>query len=301
MKQFIKLVCAVCLLAGCGSQSTAADATPTAETEDKKTVAALGDSSSTDTKETTSETKTTAAPENTAVSQNSNETEIFENDYIYMSIPKGWNVNYYYSNDGGWWFEVINPEAPDMQYFYLNRMEPFFVSEEARNTWASTVNTALAYAPVIDSPTATSVIYAWSEFQNYVSKSGTGDSPIPSITNVNVTQSSNYEGNYTQYGANESDAMGTATGPNGSDCVFYLCNAVIETVEPIRGYVSNYYSAYANYGILAPTDDWNSNYEFMITCLMSTQLKDTDSNNSMAGIGVMDQFILPEFHASSIK
>ena len=300
MKQLLKLLCAACLLAGCGSQSTAASSTPTAKTQDERTVAALGDSKSTATEKPVTESKTTAAPKSTAAAP-SNETEIFENDYIYMSIPKGWNVNYYYSNDGGWWFEVINPSAPDMQYFYLNRMEPFFVSEEARNTWASTVNSALKYAPVIDSPTATSVIYAWAEFQNYVANSGYGDSPIPSITNVNVTQSSNYEGNYTQYGANESDAMGTATGPNGSDCVFYLCNAVIETVEPIRGYVSNYYSAYANYGILAPTDDWNSNYEFMITCLMSTQLKDTDSNNSMAGIGVMDQFILPEFHASSIK
>ena len=100
MKQLFKLLCVVCLLAGCSSKSTAASSTPTAKVEDEKTVAALGDSKSTATEKPVSESKTTAAPKNTAAAPN-NETEIFENDYIYMSIPKGWNVNYYASSDGG--------------------------------------------------------------------------------------------------------------------------------------------------------------------------------------------------------
>lgn len=186
-----------------------------------------------------------------------------------MKIPQGWTLEQ--GGDFGYlWFKVVNPENPEMQFFFYGSVEPFWKSEEARQFWANTGQAQLADAPVMTNVSAAGMLDLWDECIAYQEKYE-GKSAFTTMTNFAVQENSSFD--VTQYygdAAIGSETLATCTGPSNGACAIRLKTTIADTGPSMQNNIDvSYFTCKGTTGYLLPQDMYNTWLPVFETCVNS--------------------------------
>ena len=106
-----------------------------------------------------------------------------------MNIPQGWTVRSSAMYTGMFHaIHVFDPEKPANQIFFMLKMEPLFVSEDARTMMALYGQTFASY-PVLTDPSTEGLFHIFPQLAYAIGNTSDYDSiQVPSIENFSVTE-----------------------------------------------------------------------------------------------------------------
>lgn len=187
-----------------------------------------------------------------------------------MNIPQGWTVQSSPMFTGMYHvIRVFDPENPVNQVFFMLKMEPLFVSEDARTMMALHGQTFASY-PVLTNPSTEGLFQIFPQFAYALGTTSDYDSvQIPSIENFSVAE---------QFASN-SNMSSVAVNPAVLRANFTLNGTAGEgmfsaDVVPFAMDAAGYYSAY-NITILSAAkdtfQDWEATLGKVLSSLQYTQ------------------------------
>lgn len=200
------------------------------------------------------------------------ETEAYQGEYFTATIPKGWQVYYEAFDSGEETMRIvlciIDPENINNRIFYTTGIEPFFVSEAAKNALLPYLPSSMEWAPVMDgTPSAEETIRLWPHVYNVLQADGEGHEQ--------------YFGNYvlntvidtTEYSSSSSgvySAVLAAVDIQGSSGLYdmYFENTL---VLMDLGSGIQYYTSQANVGVVVEDALFSDYFETMLACAASLE------------------------------
>ena len=221
------------------------------------------------------ETPTTPAPDPTPTPAPAMETELYECDCFTMTIPKGWKVEYtpYDAGDGAVRIIIaaFDPEDTNNRIFFASALEPYFISNDAKNAWLPYMDSSFEWAPVIEGdPSAEKALGQW-----------------PTCYTLMQAQGGGFEKYFSQYHLEGVYDSGVADGSTNADMTssvlaqvsipgaaetydMYFQNELVLT-DPPSGIDSSakYYIGWGTRGIVIKTSQFDACYETLANCLWS--------------------------------
>ncbi len=235
------------------------------------------------------ETPTTPAPDPTPTPASAMETELYERDCFTMTIPKGWTVMYEPYDAGNGMtrliLAVVDPADKNNRIFFVSALEPYFISNAAKNAWLPYFNSAsFEWAPVIEGEaSAKKVLEQWPSSYTMMQEQGTGIVKYFSNYNLKSVYSEDISESST---ANNiiSAVLAQVSIPEASEPYDMYFRNELELNAPPSGSgidsSAKYYIGWGTMGVVINTSQSDACLETLVNCLASL---DTSNLNKKYG------------------
>ena len=235
------------------------------------------------------ETPTTPAPDPTPTPASAMETELYECDCFTMTIPKGWTVMYEPYDAGNGMtrliLAVVDPADKNNRIFFVSALEPYFISNAAKNAWLPYFNSAsFEWAPVIEGEaSAKKVLEQWPSSYTMMQEQGTGIVKYFSNYNLKSVYSEDISESST---ANNiiSAVLAQVSIPEASEPYDMYFRNELELNAPPSGSgidsSAKYYIGWGTMGVVINTSQSDARLETLVNCLASL---DTSNLNKKYG------------------
>ena len=206
------------------------------------------------------------------------EYEDYDNGLVSLKIPKGWKVEVYPTDYIHYSFKVTNPEDSDYMLLFGLKLEGFFKSALAKETWNNYYPTSpLSKLPALPELTTSGFYSIWNDVSEIVNADYKGYFPLVSDFNVIETlgQSPMLGGdilrvNYTSENNKKVQGVVTATVKDvGSYYVNVNFNPFSDKVDV---WPLNVYNVVL---LTAPDEEFNNWYSILDNCLGSIEFSET--------------------------
>ena len=187
-----------------------------------------------------------------------------------MNIPQGWTVQSSPMLTGMYHaIRVFDPANPVNQVFFMLKMEPLFVSEDARTMMALYGQTFASY-PVLTDPSTEGLFHIFPQLAYAIGNTSDYDSiQVPSIENFSVTEQFASSSGMSSVAVNPAVLRGTFTLDGMAGEGMFSADVV-----PFAMDVAGYYSAYNITVLSAAKDtfqDWEATLGKVLSSLQYTQ------------------------------